>query len=47
MARLVVMRETGAELLTRAHGIGSDQIDLIPHGIPEVPAMLAARDVSG
>jgi glycosyltransferase involved in cell wall biosynthesis len=36
-ARLVVMSQTGAELLTRVHGIGSDQIDLIAHGIPEVP----------
>ncbi len=35
--RLVVMSEIGAELLTRVHGIGSDQIDLIPHGIPDVP----------
>lgn len=37
-ARLVVMSETGAELLTQVHGIAADRIDLIPHGIPRVPA---------
>ena len=35
--RLVVMSESGAELLRRVHGIPADQIDLIPHGIPQVP----------
>ena len=36
--RLIVMSESGAELLKRVHGIAADQIDLIPHGIPDVPA---------
>src|SRR2546421_343798 len=36
--RLVVMSESGAELLREVHGISRDQIDLIPHGIPTVPA---------
>jgi glycosyltransferase involved in cell wall biosynthesis len=35
--RLIVMSESGAELLQRVHGIPMDQIDLIPHGIPHVP----------
>jgi glycosyltransferase involved in cell wall biosynthesis len=35
--RLVVMSETGADLLKRVHGIPASQIDLIPHGIPQVP----------
>ena len=35
--RLVVMSESGAELLRTVHGIPADQIDLIPHGIPIVP----------
>ena len=35
--RLIVMSESGAELLKRVHGIPADQIDLIPHGIPQVP----------
>ena len=35
--RLIVMSESGAELLKRVHGISADQIDLIPHGIPDVP----------
>ncbi len=35
--RLIVMSESGADLLKRVHGIPADQIDLIPHGIPQVP----------
>src|SRR4051794_31678501 len=35
--RLVVMSQTGVELLKRVHGIPANQIDLIPHGIPHVP----------
>ncbi len=35
--RLVVMSESGADLLKRVHGIHADQIDLIPHGIPTTP----------
>jgi glycosyltransferase involved in cell wall biosynthesis len=36
--RLIVMSESGAEFLERVHGIAAEQIDLIPHGIPQVPA---------
>ena len=36
--RLIVMSTSGAELLQRVHGIPADQISLIPHGIPDVPA---------
>jgi glycosyltransferase involved in cell wall biosynthesis len=35
--RLVVMSESGVELLKQVHGIPADRIDLIPHGIPHVP----------
>jgi glycosyltransferase involved in cell wall biosynthesis len=35
--RLVVMSESGAQLLMDVHGIPSDRIDLIQHGIPDVP----------
>ena len=31
------MSESGAELLQHVHQIPADQIDLIPHGIPQVP----------
>ena len=36
-SRLVVMSTSGADLLQRVHGVARDQIDLIPHGIPDVP----------
>jgi len=35
--RIVVMSAHGAELLRKVHGVASGRIDLIPHGIPEVP----------
>lgn len=35
--RLIVMSESGADLLRRVHNIPAEQIDLIPHGIPVVP----------
>ena len=35
--RLIVMSRTGADLLMRVHGVDRAQIDLIPHGIPDVP----------
>lgn len=35
--RLIVMSRTGADLLMRVHGVDAAQIDLIPHGIPDVP----------
>jgi glycosyltransferase involved in cell wall biosynthesis len=36
--RLVVMSRHGAEVLTTTYGVSPDQIDVIPHGIPYVPA---------
>jgi glycosyltransferase involved in cell wall biosynthesis len=35
--RIVVMSAHGAELLAAVHGVPSRKIDLIPHGIPQVP----------
>jgi glycosyltransferase involved in cell wall biosynthesis len=46
-ARLVVMSETGAEQLHRVHGVPRDQIDLIPHGIPDVPVDGQSKDRLG
>lgn len=45
--RLVVMSESGADLLKRVHGISSDHIDLIPHGIPDVPVDPKSKDRLG
>jgi len=45
--RLVVMSESGAELLRRVHDVPSSQIDLIPHGIPDVPVGGGAKDRLG
>ncbi|MDZ7767346.1 MAG: glycosyltransferase [Melioribacteraceae bacterium] len=35
--RLVVMSERGSEFLHDVYDVPSDKIDLIPHGIPDVP----------
>src|SRR5687768_5167175 len=35
--RLVVMTDGGATLLREVHGVPADKIDVIPHGIPNVP----------
>ncbi|MFH1904027.1 MAG: glycosyltransferase family 4 protein [bacterium] len=35
--RLVVMSKRGAEFLHEVYGVPPDKIDLIPHGIPDVP----------
>ncbi|MBC8127035.1 MAG: glycosyltransferase [Gloeobacteraceae cyanobacterium ES-bin-144] len=35
--RLVVMARKGAEILQEVYGISSSKIDIIPHGIPDVP----------
>ena len=35
--RVVVMSERGAEFLRDIYGVSPDKIDLIPHGIPDVP----------
>jgi glycosyltransferase involved in cell wall biosynthesis len=45
--RLVVMSESGADLLRRVHGIADDQIDLIPHGIPRVRVDDSSKDRLG
>ena len=34
-SRLVVMAEKGREILERVHGIGSEQIAVVPHGAPD------------
>src|SRR5580698_10404863 len=36
--RLVVMSANGAELLREVHRVPEHKIDLIPHGIPQLPA---------
>ena len=36
-ARLVVMSERGAKMLREFYGVAAEKIDLIPHGIPDVP----------
>ena len=46
-ARLVVMSRAGAELLQRVHGVAEEKIDLIPHGIPTVPATGNSKDRLG
>jgi glycosyltransferase involved in cell wall biosynthesis len=35
--RLVVMSETGRQFLTKAYGIDPKIVEVIPHGIPDVP----------
>ena len=45
--RLIVMSESGAELLKGVHGIQADRIDLIPHGIPQVPADSGSKERLG
>jgi glycosyltransferase involved in cell wall biosynthesis len=35
--RLVVMTAGGADLLREVHGVAEEKIDVIPHGIPDVP----------
>jgi glycosyltransferase involved in cell wall biosynthesis len=35
--RLVVMTAAGAQLLRDVHGVDDEKIDVIPHGIPNVP----------
>jgi glycosyltransferase involved in cell wall biosynthesis len=36
--RLIVMSTYGAEVLTSSYGVPAEKIDVIPHGIPRVPA---------
>jgi glycosyltransferase involved in cell wall biosynthesis len=35
--RLVVMAQHGAHLLSEVYGVSSDKVDIIPHGIPDMP----------
>ncbi len=35
--RFIVMAQHGADLLSDIYGIASDKIDIIPHGIPDMP----------
>ncbi len=35
--RLIVMTARGAELLRQVHGVDPQKIDVIPHGIPDIP----------
>ncbi|MFZ2492927.1 MAG: glycosyltransferase family 4 protein [Thermoanaerobaculia bacterium] len=35
--RLVVMTSAGADLLRDVHGVPGEKVDVIPHGIPDVP----------
>ena len=44
--RLVVMSSLGASTLADVYSIAPDRIDVIPHGIPEVPARLGASVAS-
>jgi glycosyltransferase involved in cell wall biosynthesis len=41
--RLVVMSSLGASTLADVYGIAPDRIDVIPHGIPAVPARLESK----
>jgi glycosyltransferase involved in cell wall biosynthesis len=36
-ARIAVMNERGRALLRETHGVDDDRIDVIPHGIPDMP----------
>src|SRR5471032_714626 len=36
-SRVVVMSERGREMLTKVYGVPEDKIDLIAHGIPDLP----------
>jgi glycosyltransferase involved in cell wall biosynthesis len=45
--RLVVMSARGAALLRETHGVPEEKIDVIPHGIPDVPTARASKDRLG
>jgi glycosyltransferase involved in cell wall biosynthesis len=45
--RLVVMSENGAALLREVHRVPENKIDLIPHGIPNLPATRHSKDKLG
>ncbi|MDO6413155.1 glycosyltransferase family 4 protein [Sphingomonas sp. BIUV-7] len=35
--KLIVMAEKGVEILQAVHGIGGDQVAIVPHGVPDRP----------
>ena len=37
VARFIVMSERGRSMLTEVYNIGAERIDVIPHGIPDMP----------
>ena len=39
---LIVMAEKGREILARVHGIGRNQVAVVPHGVPDRPMRLPA-----
>jgi glycosyltransferase involved in cell wall biosynthesis len=45
--RLVVMSASGASLLRKVHRVPEGKIDLIPHGIPALPAASRSKDRLG
>lgn len=45
--RLVVMSAAGAVLLRDVHGVPERKIDLIPHGIPDIPSTCRSKDQLG
>jgi glycosyltransferase involved in cell wall biosynthesis len=45
--RIVVMSEKGRAILGDVHGVPSQKIDLIPHGIPEVPLRSSSKERLG
>jgi glycosyltransferase involved in cell wall biosynthesis len=45
--RLVVMSAHGARVLTSCYGVPDEQIDVIPHGIPQVPATTESKSRLG
>jgi glycosyltransferase involved in cell wall biosynthesis len=45
--RLIVMSEHGAGVLRSCYGVPSDKIDVIPHGIPSVPARADSKRRTG
>ena len=41
--RVVVMSQTGADMLGKVYGLSSRRIDVVPHGIHAIPAGVGAR----
>jgi glycosyltransferase involved in cell wall biosynthesis len=42
-SRLIVMSKHGGALLREVHGVPSEKIDIIPHGIPALPSARASK----